>query len=261
MPHSGKSACPVRRNRGGVLAAVARLLVPIASLLASPPTFAGDTSQQTASLCDQAAISAARLTGVPVDVLLAITRTETGRQTSDGISPWPWTVNMEGRGQWFDTRDAALAHIFEHFKRGARSFDVGCFQINYKWHGAAFASIADMFDPNANARYAAEFLSRLYAETGDWTSAAGAYHSRTPEFADRYEARFERILGETDPTVPAALPRARFGPPRAIALQAPLANGPLIALSDRPATSAVLGSLMPPPESLAQLPAALVLLD
>ena len=31
-----------------------------------------------------------------------------------------------------------------------------------------------------------------YAETGSWTEAAGAYHSRTPEHAERYTAIFER---------------------------------------------------------------------
>jgi hypothetical protein len=100
---------------------------------------------------------------------------------------------MEGKGKWFDTEDAARAYVFQHFKRGARSFDVGCFQINYKWHGAAFQSIDQMFDPIENARYAATFLKELYNESGDWSVAAGAYHSRTPEYAQRYKTRFDRI--------------------------------------------------------------------
>jgi soluble lytic murein transglycosylase-like protein len=50
-----------------------------------------------------------------------------------------------------------------------------------------------MFDPDANAAYAARFLSELHAELGDWSRAAGAYHSRTPSFAWKYRARFDRI--------------------------------------------------------------------
>jgi hypothetical protein len=50
-----------------------------------------------------------------------------------------------------------------------------------------------MFDPLANARYAARFLSGLFLETGNWSDAAGAYHSRTPEHAARYRNRFDRI--------------------------------------------------------------------
>ena len=144
-------------------------------------------------VCDRAAEQAAQQTGVPVSVLKAISLTETGRNRGGEMRPWPWTVNMEGAGHWFDTEDAARSFVYGHFKRGARSFDVGCFQINYKWHGENFASVDQMFDPLANAIYAARFLRTLHAETGDWTSAAGAYHSRTPQFADKYAARFERF--------------------------------------------------------------------
>lgn len=99
---------------------------------------------------------------------------------------------MEGKGVWFDTEDQARAYVFRHFKRGARSFDVGCFQINYKWHGTAFKSIDEMFDPLANARYAARFLAKLYQETGNWSDAAGSYHSRTPKYANKYKKIFDR---------------------------------------------------------------------
>lgn len=141
-------------------------------------------------VCDRAAVEAAAGSDVPVSVLKAISLTETGRDRGGEIRPWPWTVNMEGKGVWFDSREAALSYVYEHFKRGARSFDVGCFQINYKWHHENFASIEEMFDPSANARYAADFLSSLHAESGNWETAAGAFHSRTPEYANRYKEKF-----------------------------------------------------------------------
>lgn len=100
---------------------------------------------------------------------------------------------MEGIGKWFDDLNSAQKYVDKNMERGARSFDVGCFQINYRWHGQAFSSVEEMFEPNANALYAAEFLLTLYDELGDWTKAAGAYHSRTPKFANRYKARFQRI--------------------------------------------------------------------
>ncbi|MFT6674848.1 MAG: hypothetical protein ACJAVM_001034 [Sulfitobacter sp.] len=143
--------------------------------------------------CDQAAHRAAERSAVPYDVLRAISRTETGRQRKTGFSPWPWTVNMEGRGIWFDTEDQAQAFVFRHFRAGARSFDIGCFQLNYKWHGHAFNSIEDMFDPDLNARYAAQFLTQLHQELGEWTKAAGAYHSRTAKYANPYLARYAEI--------------------------------------------------------------------
>ncbi|MEY8882549.1 hypothetical protein [Donghicola sp. XS_ASV15] len=44
---------------------------------------------------------------------------------------------------------------------GTTSIDVGCMQVNYRWHGEGFSSLEDMFDPAANTAYAAEFLTRL----------------------------------------------------------------------------------------------------
>lgn len=163
------------------------MLVPLLPLRAS-------ASPSDRGICDAAGAAAAAQTGVPHDVLRAITRTETGRARDGQLQPWPWTVNMEGKGTWFDNREEALRYVLAHHQRGARSYDVGCFQINYRWHGDAFPSIEAMFDPATNALYAAQFLLRLYAETGSWAKSAAAYHSRTPKFANRYQARFERIL-------------------------------------------------------------------
>ncbi len=151
-----------------------------------------DAAADPAQLCEQAAWQASQATGVPLTVMQAISLTETGRKRGGAFRPWPWTVNMEGKGAWFDSRAEAHDFVTKHHDRGARSFDVGCFQINYKWHGQHFASIEQMFDPLANAFYAARFLTELHAETGSWTEAAGAYHSRTPEHAERYTAIFER---------------------------------------------------------------------
>jgi hypothetical protein len=163
---------------------VAGLMVGITPVLAGP----------TADMCDRAARVAARDHGIPPSVLLAITRVETGRTRSGDLTPWPWTINMEGKGRWFDTEDQARAYVFKHFKAGARSFDVGCFQINYKWHSHAFRSIDEMFDPALGADYAARFLKKLHAEFGDWTKAAGAYHSRTPVYAKRYAAKYDQVV-------------------------------------------------------------------
>jgi len=145
---------------------------------------------EPSDLCLQAAHQAAAETGVPYPVLLAISQTETGRRRAGETRPWPWTVNMEGAGHWFDSRDAALRFVARHHAGGARSYDLGCFQINYRWHGTQFDDHAAMIDPLQNARYAARFLSDLYAETGDWSRAAGHYHSRTKVHADRYRTRF-----------------------------------------------------------------------
>jgi hypothetical protein len=192
-----------------------RLLVDLALLslafALAAPNPAGATIDPAAT-CLSVADRAADRHRVPRAVMRALTRTETGRARGGALQPWAWTVNMEGSGRWFDSRDEALAYVRREQARGAVSFDVGCFQINFKWHGENFSGVEQMFDPAANADYAARFMADLYAETRDWTLSAGYYHSRSPEFYRRYSERFARILArgddETGPVRVAALDRA-----------------------------------------------------
>ena len=160
---------------------------------------ARDAAEHPAALCDRAIEAAARRHHVPLKLMRAVALVESGRtlRRADGgalRAAWPWTVNMEGEGRWFDTRTDALAYVRAAQRRGARSFDVGCMQVNHRWHGDAFASLEEMFEPDANADYAARFLLSLAAETGDWMAAAGRYHSRTPHFGRIYREKVAKTV-------------------------------------------------------------------
>lgn len=148
----------------------------------------------TAGLCDRAAVAAAGETGAPLPVLLALTRTETGRRVGGETRPWPWAVNRGGAGAWHASRAEAVAAVEAVLQDGATNIDIGCFQLNHHWHGGAFASVDAMFDPAANALYAARFLLALQKETGDWRLATGAFHSRRPEAAASYLDRFDSVF-------------------------------------------------------------------
>lgn len=152
-----------------------------------------------AALCERAILNGARRGGVPPEVLYAVALTETGRKSGGRIRPYPWAINREGQGYWFATREEALAFAEQSLRDGRKSFDVGCVQINYRWHGQAFPSLNDMFDPEWTATYAAQFLRTLYEERGDWSAAAGAYHSLSPDKAGIYRERFDRLLASLDP--------------------------------------------------------------
>ena len=159
---------------------------------------AGAAPGPVAMLCDNAARVAAAQTGVPLDVLRALALTETGRNLAGTLRPWPWALNVQGDGRWLDDQAATLGMAQREIDRGVRNIDLGCFQINYRWHGEHFDSLAQMLDPTANALYAADFIESLHRETGSWVAAAGAYHSRTPAHAQRYRQRFRRILAGLD---------------------------------------------------------------
>lgn len=192
-------------------------------------------------LCDLAAETAAAETGVPLSLLRAVARTESGRSATGDpeadAQPWPWTIRHGGSGDWLDSRAAALARAEELAAAGETNVDLGCFQINLHWHGAAFPSLDAMLDPTENARYAARHLAELFARTGDWRAATGAYHSGDPEraaaYAERVKASHARRLTATaatpdpDPAPPAAT-IARFGLSPANGTMLTAARGPLI---------------------------------
>lgn len=171
------------------LAAILAFLLPMQSLAALSWTETADP----AAVCEQAALQAGAEYGVPADILGALTLTETGRRLDGHVRPWAWSVNAEGAGSWFDDPASALAFAEDRVAMGRLNVDIGCFQINYRWHGEQFPSVAAMFDPLTNARYAASFVRRLHAETGDWRAAAGAFHSRTPANAQKYLSRFDEL--------------------------------------------------------------------
>jgi soluble lytic murein transglycosylase-like protein len=211
------------------------VLVLIFSFLAAGAAEAGGPAAG-AEVCERAIAAGAAREGVPQPVLHAISLTETGRPDGGRLRPWPWAINREGEGFWFASREEALAFARASVAAGRRSFDVGCFQINYHWHGENFASLEAMFDPLTGADYAARFLKGLYLERGDWSAAAGAYHSQTPARASVYRARFDRILAGLggQPLVAAAEPAAEpDAPPRKSRTR--LSRGPkIITIAPRP---------------------------
>jgi hypothetical protein len=111
------------------------------------------------------------------------------------VEPWPWTVQAEGRGIYFDNKAQAVRWVEDATARGLTSIDTGCLQVNLFYHPHAFATLEDAFDPERNADYAARFLLQLYAAAGDWRQAEGFYHSQTVALATSYRDRVDRVLG------------------------------------------------------------------
>ncbi len=158
-----------------------------------------------AALCDQAAAMAAQNTDTPFEVLKAISRVETGRQIKGETAPWPWAVNYNGKGYWFESEVEAYDFANTLLQQGDDNFDVGCFQVNQHWHGSKFTSLRQAFSPSSNAAVAADFLKTLFDSEGNWGGAVAAYHSRTEATGQQYltkvEAMLQRLRGQADQSI------------------------------------------------------------
>jgi hypothetical protein len=163
-------------------------------------------------LCLAAGALVEREANLPARLMAAIARVESGRRdpATGTIQPWPWAINAEGRGSFYPDKAAAIAAVRSLQAQGVRSIDIGCMQINLRHHPTAFASLEEAFDPLANARYAARFLTELQATRNDWLDAAAGYHSQTPEFAAPYRMRVAAAWA-AEQGMPAAPPMAQAG--------------------------------------------------
>jgi soluble lytic murein transglycosylase-like protein len=159
-------------------------------------------------LCRQAIAAAEKAHGIPSRLLAAIARVESGRkhQASGTFSPWPWTINADGQGSFYDRKAEAVAAALSMRMHATRSVDVGCMQISLTYHPDAFSSLEQAFDPASNAEYGARFLTQLFEKSGSWARAVELYHSATPELGQEYGRRVyaawpvEQNLAMAEPT-------------------------------------------------------------
>ncbi len=136
---------------------------------------------------------------VPAESLYALAMVESTRKTAWGSKPWPWTINVAGKGYHYDTREEAMVALLGFVQRWPlKRIDVGVAQVNLGWNGHFFPSICDAFDPRLNLRAAAQILRACYdARPGSWVRAAGCYHHPAGgQLAANYMAIVRRKLSQ-----------------------------------------------------------------
>ncbi|WP_135079243.1 transglycosylase SLT domain-containing protein [Terasakiella sp. SH-1] len=158
------------------------ILCTLISLLISNAADAYVKLSKNNDLCKNATHQAERKFNIPQNLLRAISLTESGRWVKEEKAniAWPWTVSAGGPGEYFPTKNQAINHVRNLQAQGIRNIDVGCMQINLRYHPDAFKSLEEAFNPRTNTEYAGTFLSRLFKQTKSWTQAAGRYHSSEP---------------------------------------------------------------------------------
>ncbi|MCY0854266.1 transglycosylase SLT domain-containing protein [Cupriavidus sp. D39] len=113
--------------------------------------------------------------------------------------PWPWTLNVAGRGMFFATREDAHATVNRLLAARRCDFDVGIMQINWCYHGQRFASPWEALAPATNIRVAETILMENLQRSGSAMKAIAWYHSADSSRGGAYFARFMTHFKQLDP--------------------------------------------------------------
>lgn len=153
--------------------ATSRRLARIALAAAAISSAATGLAAAAANPCEPEILRAADRYGVPVGILYAVGLTETGRKGS----LQPNALNIEGKAVFPKSAAEALAAFQAARSEGKTLIDLGCMQINHRYHAAEFRSVRDMLDPRRNVDYAARFLVNLHSRHESWSMAVARYHA------------------------------------------------------------------------------------
>lgn len=172
-----------------------RALLMLATLIffGVPAANAANPPVQTA--CMQAAGDAEALLRLPRHLLKAVSLAETGRWNAarKASFAWPWTVTVDGKGRFFRTKAAATAFVQEMLRRGVTNIDVGCMQINLRYHPRAFRTLDEAFDPRRNALYAGALMIHLRKTHRSWPTTVAHYHTARPGAGKAYWQKVQKL--------------------------------------------------------------------
>ena len=147
-------------------------------------TFADDIKKLNS--CEKIIKNIELQTDIPKGLLLGIGKAEAIRKLNNKYIIWPWTINHAGKSLFFDTKKQMTNYVFKNLQKNDLNIDVGCMQINIKWHKNNFKKISDMFEIDPNISYAASFLKQLKNRHGSWDEAIKYYHSSDPKKSNPY---------------------------------------------------------------------------
>ena len=162
----------------------ASIIFTMSFLILSKEAFADNTDKL--KLCEKKIKNIELQTDIPKGLLLGIGKAEAIRKLNNKYIIWPWTINHAGKSLFFDTKKQMTNYVFKNLQKNDLNIDVGCMQINIKWHKNNFKKISDMFEIDPNISYAASFLKQLKNRHGSWDEAIKHYPSSDPKKNNPY---------------------------------------------------------------------------
>ena len=118
---------------------------------------------------------------IPNKLLSAISLTESGRTVNGNFVAWPWSVNVSGESFYFENKEKTENFLRKKLSENNKNIDIGCMQINYRYHNKSFKDLQSFVDPEQNIDWAANFLRNLFVRHNSWNMAISRYHSSNPK--------------------------------------------------------------------------------
>jgi soluble lytic murein transglycosylase-like protein len=110
-------------------------------------------------------VYASQATGVPVQLLVAVSRVESSHH--------PWALNMDGQAVYPESREEAE----EILKETSDNVDIGHMQVNYRiWGKRLGLTKTQLLDPHISA-WAGAVILQYYLTKHSFWEAIGRYHS------------------------------------------------------------------------------------
>ena len=171
------------------------ILLTLMSLMT--PTFAFPEFGFNRTVCEDLANKYSKKHNIPDGLVASISRVESGRvDQTGGKKAWPWTLNLAGDSKFFENKAQTLDFLGHALGEGKTNIDIGCMQINYKWHKDEFSGIEQMLDPDQNVKYAIKFLKQLFERHQNWEDAVKHYHSSTESLHTKYYRKVARVFNQ-----------------------------------------------------------------
>ena len=86
---------------------------------------------------------------LPNKLLTSISFVESGLKKNKKYISWPWTLNVDGKSKYFDTKQEALEYLHQNNSK-TKNIDVGCMQMSTKFHAKKFDNLDQILDPVSN---------------------------------------------------------------------------------------------------------------
>ena len=132
-------------------------------------------------------LRAAAATGIPVELLVAISHVESGFH--------PHAINSSGESFFPSSHNEALRLLLS----SRSNVDIGLMQVNWGYWGDKFGlSKPDLLDPQLNVLVGAKILEHSVRNSGSWWKGIALYHSphdvRQREYVQKVWQSYRRVL-------------------------------------------------------------------